>query len=167
MTDHDTSARKVENDAAKASAPASPADENPVVAAVTEGAAPSYASDAITVDPDTGVVSLSSASLPQLTMPELQGLSPDDIVVPEEGDPALYGIDEEAEVTPALEAQVQRGKDVAEKNLSFSTRMSDASRDAADRAAVGDNDDPDDNALATPSRATAHKSAPTKSTAKS
>ena len=170
MTDHDTAARgtsraAVENDEAKARVQASPADENPVIQAVTEGAAPSYASDAINVDPDTGIVSLSSASLPQLTMPELQGLTPDDIVVPEEGDPALYGIDEEAEVPDALSAQVQRGKDVAEKNLSFSTRMSDASRKSADKASRADNDDPDDNALASPSaKSETHSTAPKKTT---
>jgi hypothetical protein len=65
-----------------------PADENPIIAGVRAGAAPSYDSGAMLVD-ENNVVQLQPASLPQLTMPELHGL--EEPVVPE-GDPTVYGL---------------------------------------------------------------------------
>ena len=127
MTQHarsETSTRKVENDLAKDVKQArGPADEDSIVEAVREGAAPSYESDAQWVDEDGNVV-LSPTSLPQLTMPELQGLSPDDVVVPEEGDPALYGIDEDADENPVTRKSTERGQKVAEKFLDDTTDTS-------------------------------------------
>jgi hypothetical protein len=60
-----------------------------VIEAVREGAAPSYPSDAFEVD-DAGVTALQPASMPQYTMPEMNGVY--DPVVPEDLED-VYGMD--------------------------------------------------------------------------
>ena len=155
MTDHEParttrSRAAVENDEAKAAVRSGdPVDDNSIIAAVREGAAPSYPSDALTIDENTGAPVLSSASLPQLTMPELNGLAPDDVVVPE-GDPAIYGVDEDADEVPATVRAVDRAKRVAEEYLDASASEVRTGKAAAKRAAKDKEDDAKDAPKATP-----------------
>ena len=56
-------------------------------------------------------------------------------MVPEEGDPAQYGIDEDAEPDSRVEAAVKRGKEAAQGFLDNSTRESRSGKSAARRSA--------------------------------
>jgi hypothetical protein len=105
--------------AARDSGSGVPAEDSSVVQAVKEGSAPSYRGDAQFTDDDGNVV-LAPASLPQLTMPELHGLSDEDVVVPEEGDPALYGFvdvdDDNPDTGVVRETKEARAEARAERN---------------------------------------------------